>query len=368
MRVDAFDFDLPSDRIAKRPAAPRHSARRLYLTSSTTAESTFLDRTVSDLPNLLKAGDVMVFNDTRVIPARLVGIRLSPSPQSQGARIEVTLCQEIEPGIWSVFAKRAKKITPGCSLVFFDRTERATTSPLTGTVLKKEDNGQVIIRFFHPTLSLMDALNLYGRIPLPPYMTRDDDARDHHDYQTIYAQNDGAIAAPTAGLHFTPELLQRIDDRGIQRAHVTLHVGAGTFLPVKVDDIRHHQMHTEIGHITHEAANTINETRAAGGRVVCVGTTSLRLLESAVHKDGLVPPWSGKTDIFITPGYQFRITDMLLTNFHLPRSTLFMLVSALAGLDTMKQAYAHAVQNEYRFYSYGDACLLQRQNSFDTDS
>lgn len=368
MRVDAFDFDLPNDRIAKRPAAPRHSARLLDLTSSTTPEDAFRDRAVSDLPNLLKPGDVMVFNDTRVIPARLAGIRLTSSPQSQGARIEITLNQEVEAETWSVFAKGAKKMTPGCSLAFFDRTGNIPTSPLAGCVLGKEQNGQVIIRFSHPTLSLTDALNLYGRIPLPPYMARDDDARDHQDYQTIYAQNDGAIAAPTAGLHFTPELLQCIDARGIRRVHVTLHVGAGTFLPVKVDDTRQHQMHAEVGHITHEAANTINEARAAGGRVICVGTTSLRLLESATREDGLVASWSGQTDIFITPGYQFRITDMLLTNFHLPRSTLFMLVSALAGLDTMKQAYAYALQNGYRFYSYGDACLLQRQISSGTDS
>ena len=273
MRVDAFDFDLPQDRIARRPAVPRHSARLLDVTqcpvSTSTLEHPFHDRAVSDLPNLLRAGDVMVFNDTRVIPARLTGLRVTSSVQNQGsqqgARVEVTLNQEIEPGTWSVFVKGAKKIAPGNALVFFDQTGKVPESPLTGHVLAKEQDGKATIRFSHPTLAFMDALNTYGRIPLPPYMGRDDDADDRHDYQTIYAQNNGAIAAPTAGLHFTPELLQRLDDRGIQRVHVTLHVGAGTFLPVKVDDTRYHKMHAEMGQVTQDAAATINTARETGG-------------------------------------------------------------------------------------------------------
>lgn len=340
MRVDVFDFDLPRERIADRPASPRHAARLLDV-----AAEGLHDRTMIDLPDLLEPGDVMVFNDTKVIPARLAGLRGE-------AKVEVTLHQILGDDRWAAFAKGAKKLKPGNTIDF--------AADFSAEVEAKHDGGEVILRFDRGGAALMEALQAHGHIPLPPYIGRPDDARDRDDYQTVYAKREGAVAAPTAGLHFTPELLAKIDARGIERVHVTLHVGAGTFLPVKVDDTAEHVMHSEVGEITPEAAARINAARARGGRLVCVGTTSLRLIESAAAADGTIHPFAAATDIFITPGYRFRAVDMLVTNFHLPRSTLFMLVSALAGLDRMKAAYAHAVETGYRFYSYGDGSLLRR--------
>lgn len=350
MRVDAFDFDLPKELIADRPVSPRDAARLLDVTADGCR-----DRGVRDLPALLQPGDVMVFNDTRVIPARLFGQRGPRQPGGLPAQVEVTLHQALGLDTWAAFAKGAKRLSDGDVVTF--------AADFAATVTEKHDGGEVILRFNRAGPELMQALETHGHLPLPPYMGRDDDARDRQDYQTVYARHDGAVAAPTAGLHFTPALLEALDARGVTRVHVTLHVGAGTFLPVKVDDTRDHRMHSENGLISAETAAAINAARAAGGRVVCVGTTSMRLLESAAREDGTIPEWSGSTDIFITPGYRFKAVDLLMTNFHLPRSTLFMLVSAFAGLDRIRAAYDHAIQTGYRFYSYGDSSLLRREET-----
>lgn len=350
MRVDAFDFDLPKELIADRPVSPRDAARLLDVTADGCH-----DRGVRDLPALLQPGDVMVFNDTRVIPARLFGQRGPRQPGSLPAQVEVTLHQALGLDTWAAFAKGAKRLSAGDVVTF--------AADFAATVAEKHEGGEVILRFNRAGPELMQALETHGHLPLPPYMGRDDDARDRQDYQTVYARHDGAVAAPTAGLHFTPALLEALDARGVTRVHVTLHVGAGTFLPVKVDDTRDHRMHSENGLISAETAAAINAARAAGGRVVCVGTTSMRLLESAAREDGTIPEWSGSTDIFITPGYRFKAVDLLMTNFHLPRSTLFMLVSAFAGLERMRAAYDHAIQTGYRFYSYGDSSLLRREET-----
>ncbi|GAB3439470.1 tRNA preQ1(34) S-adenosylmethionine ribosyltransferase-isomerase QueA [Insolitispirillum peregrinum] len=359
MRVDAFDFDLPRALIADRPARPRDSARLLDVTGAA-----FADRGVLDLPALLQPGDVMVFNDTRVIPARLFGTRrLSDAPAASDgagsdgvARIEATLHQALGLDSWAAFVKGSKKLRPGQTVVFSDDDGFAAE------VTSKGEAGEVTFRFNRSGADLVLALEKHGHLPLPPYMGREDDPQDRTDYQTVYARHDGAVAAPTAGLHFTDRLLEALDQRGIQRVHVTLHVGAGTFLPVKVDDTDDHRMHSEFGIISPEAAETIAQARKKGGRLVCVGTTSLRLIESAALPDGSVPAWSGSTDIFITPGYRFKAVDLLMTNFHLPRSTLFMLVSAFAGHACMQAAYAHAIAEGYRFYSYGDSSLLARED------
>jgi len=345
MRVDLFDFDLPRERIADRPARPRHAARLLDV-----APDGLHDRIMRDLPELLHPGDVMVFNDTKVIPARLAGRRGE-------AKVEVTLHQPLAEDSWAAFAKGAKKLKPGQRIDFAPPGQAAFSAD----VLDKREGGEVLLRFDRAGADLMAALETHGHIPLPPYIGRDDDAADRSDYQTVYARKEGAVAAPTAGLHFTPELLGALDARGVKRVHVTLHVGAGTFLPVKVEDTQDHKMHSEWGEVTAEAADLLNAARAAGGRLVCVGTTSLRLIESAARDDGTVAPFSASTDIFITPGYRFKAVDMLVTNFHLPRSTLFMLVCAFAGMDRMKAAYAHAIEAGYRFYSYGDGSLLRRE-------
>ena len=337
--LDAYDFELPADRIADRPAEPRDSARLLEI------DDRLSDKSVRDLPDLLRPGDLMVFNDTRVIPARLTGKRRT-------AQIEVTLHKAESATIWRAFARPAKRLVPGDRIEF--------DAGLAAEVVDKGAGGEVTLAFGGSGDALMAALNTQGEMPLPPYLKRPPDARDRHDYQTVYAARDGAVAAPTAGLHFTEELLRALDGRGIGRVHVTLHVGAGTFLPVKVEDLREHRMHAEYGEIDTAAAEAINGARAAGGRLVAVGTTSLRLLESAAAEDGTVAPFRGETDIFIRPGYRFRTADLLMTNFHLPRSTLFMLVAAFSGLSRMKAAYAHAIAAGYRFYSYGDACLLHR--------
>ncbi|MBO6805590.1 tRNA preQ1(34) S-adenosylmethionine ribosyltransferase-isomerase QueA [Thalassospira sp.] len=347
MKVDLFDFELPRDRIAEHPANPRDAARMLDLSGDGTQ-----DRIVRELPDVLRPGDLLISNDTRVIPARLFGKRGE-------AKVEVTLHKQEGLGTWVAFAKPAKKLRIGETFKVNDEFE--------AEVLAKKDGGEVTLRFNKTGADLIAALEEFGVMPLPPYIRRDagGDDQDKSDYQTIFAQKDGAVAAPTAGLHFTPELLANLDARGINRRTITLHVGAGTFLPVKVDDTDDHKMHAEWGSISKEIADLINETRANGGRVVAVGTTSLRLLESAAREDGVVEPFEAETDIFITPGYKFRAVDMLLTNFHLPRSTLFMLVSAFAGFDRMKAAYQHAIDNEYRFYSYGDCSLLECANKID---
>ncbi|MDR3436186.1 tRNA preQ1(34) S-adenosylmethionine ribosyltransferase-isomerase QueA [Telmatospirillum sp.] len=342
MKVDAFDFDLPREVIAERPASPRDAARLLRV-----RKDGLEDLIVRDLPGLLEPGDLMVFNDTRVIPARLKGRRGT-------AGIEVTLHMAEGDDCWRAFARPAKKLSAGDHLVF--------APEFSAEVAEKGEAGEVVLRFDRGGIALMAALERFGTMPLPPYIKRPAgaDARDREDYQTVYAREPGAVAAPTAGLHFTTDLLEALDRRGVGRVTLTLHVGAGTFLPVKADDTRDHKMHAERGHVAADAAARINATKAAGGRIVAVGTTSLRLLESAATEDGRMQTFDGLTDIFITPGYRFRMVDLLLTNFHLPRSTLFMLVSALAGLDRMKAAYAHAVTSGYRFYSYGDASLLER--------
>ncbi|WP_296993754.1 tRNA preQ1(34) S-adenosylmethionine ribosyltransferase-isomerase QueA [Thalassospira sp. UBA1131] len=347
MKVDLFDFELPRERIAEHPANPRDAARMLDLSGEG-----MQDRIVRELPDILRSGDLLISNDTRVIPARLFGKR-------GDAKVEVTLHKQEGLGTWVAFAKPAKKLRIGETFKVNDEFE--------AEVLAKKDGGEVTLRFNKSGADLIAALEKFGVMPLPPYIRRDagGDDQDKSDYQTIFAQKDGAVAAPTAGLHFTPELLANLDARGINRRTITLHVGAGTFLPVKVDDTDDHKMHAEWGSISKEIADLINETRANGGRVVAVGTTSLRLLESAAREDGVVEPFEAETDIFITPGYKFRAVDMLLTNFHLPRSTLFMLVSAFAGFERMKAAYQHAIDNEYRFYSYGDCSLLECANKID---
>ncbi|RWM26610.1 tRNA preQ1(34) S-adenosylmethionine ribosyltransferase-isomerase QueA [Mesorhizobium sp.] len=358
MRVDLFDFELPEARIALRPAEPRDSARMLVVRPGQGLD----DRIVRDLPSLLKDGDVLVFNDTRVIPAQLKGIRKRGEAMAQ---VEATLHMRVAPDRWRAFMRPGKRIAAGDRIHFGHDQNSCFLGRLDATVIEKGEAGEVLLGFDLSGPFLDEALHAVGHIPLPPYIAskRDDDERDRRDYQTIYAREEGAVAAPTAGLHFTPELFAALDAKGIERRFVTLHVGAGTFLPVKADDTADHKMHAEIGSVSAETAEALNAARARGGRIVAVGTTSLRLLESAARKDGRIEAWSGPTDIFITPGYRFKTADMLMTNFHLPRSTLFMLVSAFSGLETMRSAYAHAIESRYRFYSYGDASLLFRETS-----
>jgi S-adenosylmethionine:tRNA ribosyltransferase-isomerase len=341
MKLSDFDFDLPQDRIAQHPARPRDAARLLEVGSGALA-----DRGVRDLPALLRAGDLLVSNDTRVIRAQLSGLR-------GAARIGFTLHKARGPGEWDAFARPAKKLAPGDRIAF--------AADFTAEVAAKGEGGEVTLRFDRSGEELMSALARHGRMPLPPYIRRPAaEPEDDADYQTIFARRDGAVAAPTAGLHFTPRLLQALDEAGVRRAHVTLHVGAGTFLPVKVEDVSAHVMHREWAELPAATAAAIAETRARGGRVVAVGTTSLRTLEGVAALRGGIEPWSGDIDLFIRPGFRFRAVDLLLTNFHLPKSTLFMLVSAFAGLGRMRAAYAHAVASGYRFFSYGDACLIHR--------
>ncbi|MER8564236.1 tRNA preQ1(34) S-adenosylmethionine ribosyltransferase-isomerase QueA [Mesorhizobium sp. M0924] len=360
MRVDLFDFDLPEERIALRPAEPRDSARMLVVRPG----EGLLDRSVRDLPSLLRQGDVLVFNDTKVIPAQLRGIRRRGEAQAQ---VDATLHMRMAPDRWLAFMRPGKRIAAGDRIHFGHDGNSCFLGQLDATVIEKGDAGEVLLGFDLSGPFLDEALHAVGRIPLPPYIAskRDDDARDLTDYQTIYAKEEGAVAAPTAGLHFTPELFAALDSKGIERRFVTLHVGAGTFLPVKADDTADHKMHAETGSVSEATADALNGAKARGGRIIAVGTTSLRLLESAARPDGSLTAWSGPTDIFITPGYRFKTADLLMTNFHLPRSTLFMLVSAFSGLDTMRAAYAHAIENRYRFYSYGDASLLYRAEMSD---
>lgn len=339
MRVDLFDFDLPADRIALRPVRPRDAARMLLVDGERIS-----DRQVLDLASILRPGDVLVFNDTRVIPAQLEGRRGEAS-------IGATLHKREGLREWWAFVRNAKRVRDG-DLIEFGGGVRASAV--------RRDGAGAILLAFHGDEPVEVLLERAGRMPLPPYIAskREADATDREDYQTIFARKEGAVAAPTAALHFTDRLLAMLDERGVGRETLTLHVGAGTFLPVKADDTADHKMHSEWGRIDQATADRLNRARAEGGRLIAVGTTSLRLLESAAADDGRIQPFDGDTAIFITPGYRFRAIDGLMTNFHLPKSTLFMLVSALMGLDTMKAAYAHAIAEKYRFYSYGDASLL----------
>ncbi|HYD27432.1 tRNA preQ1(34) S-adenosylmethionine ribosyltransferase-isomerase QueA [Brevundimonas sp.] len=415
MKTADFDFDLPEDRIALRPADPRDSARLLVV-----RDGGLEDRIIRDLPGFLRPGDALVFNDTRVIPARLSGVRerVGPDGETLTVEVEATLHHRDAPDVWSAFMKPGKRIKIGDRVRFSSplplegegvggwgggsegqdmaheapddglspsapaSREPASTPPnppprgegfraadsacllgrLDATVADKGEDGLVTLRFDLSGPFLDEAIRDVGVMPLPPYIAakRAEDDRDRSDYQTLFAKWDGSVAAPTAGLHFTPGLMAAIEAKGVSTHAVTLHVGAGTFLPVKAEDTADHRMHSEWGEVSAESAAALNAVRAAGGRIVCVGTTSLRLLESATTDEGVVQPFHGDTAIFITPGYRFRAADVLMTNFHLPKSTLFMLVSAFAGLETMKAAYAHAVATGYRFYSYGDGSLLFR--------
>lgn len=339
MNVDLFDFNLPRENIALRPASPRDNARMLVV-----QPDGLRDAKVSDLCNQLKAGDILVFNNTRVIPGRLTGKRGE-------ATIQVTLHKRESESVWRAFAKPAKKARLGDTLDF---------NGLEARVIAVGDDGERTLEFAVDRGEMTAALEGHGVMPLPPYIAsqRPVDEQDKLDYQTMYAEEDGAVAAPTAGLHFTRSMMESLEAKGVQFATVTLHVGAGTFLPVKVEDTDDHKMHSEWGEISPETAAQLNKARAAGGRIVSVGTTSLRLLESAADEHGIIHPFNADTAIFITPGYKFRAVDLLMTNFHLPKSTLFMLVSAFSGFETMKKAYAHAVASGYRFYSYGDSSLL----------
>jgi S-adenosylmethionine:tRNA ribosyltransferase-isomerase len=342
MRLADFDYDLPRELIADKPAEPRDAARLLLVP----AAGDFADRRIADLPELLRPGDLLVGNDTKVIPARLVGTRGM-------ATVEITLVHDLGGGVWQAFAKGARRLHSGDRIAFAE--------DFTAEVVEKDAGGAVVLRFDHEGAAFQEALACHGSMPLPPYIKRPrgGNPADRADYQTMFARAEGAVAAPTAGLHFTPALVDRLAARGIELATVTLHVGPGTFLPVKTDDPRQHRMHGEWGVITAETADRVSVAKASGGRVVAIGTTSLRLLESAAAETGAVTPFSGETRLFILPGYRFRAIDLLLTNFHLPRSTLLMLVAALAGLERIKAAYAHAIAERYRFFSYGDACLIE---------
>lgn len=412
MKTADFDFDLPDERIALRPAEPRDSARLLVV-----RDGALSDHVIRDLPDFLRPGDALVFNDTRVIPARLSGVRqrIGTGGETLTVAVEATLHHRDAPDVWSAFMKPGKRLKAGDRIRFSaplplegegaggwgegspppatlqdsdgvsatDDDAPASTPlnpPLRGeglgtsadsacllgrldaTVVDKDEDGLITLRFDLSGPFLDEAIRDVGVMPLPPYIAakRAEDDRDRRDYQTMFAHWDGSVAAPTAGLHFTPALMAAIEAKGVSTHAVTLHVGAGTFLPVKADDTADHKMHSEWGEVSAETAAALNAARAAGGRIVCVGTTSLRLLESAATPDRVIHPFHGDTAIFITPGYDFRAADVLMTNFHLPKSTLFMLVSAFAGLETMRAAYAHAVADGYRFYSYGDGSLLFR--------
>jgi S-adenosylmethionine:tRNA ribosyltransferase-isomerase len=354
VRTDLFDFELPEERIALYPAEPRDAARMLVVDPRAGALS---DRGVRDLPDLLEPGDALVFNDTRVIPAALDGLRVR---EGVAAKVAFNLIKRVDGARWRAFARPAKRLEPGDRVRFGHAITSCLSGALDATVAAKLEAGEVELAFDLTGDELDRAIAAVGAMPLPPYIAlkRPPGEADRASYQTMFAAKDGAVAAPTAGLHFTDRLIAAIDARGIERHMVTLHVGAGTFLPVKAEETSEHQMHSEWGSIDAATAAALNAVRARGNRVVAVGTTSLRTLESAAAADGALATWSGETSIFITPGYRFKVIGALMTNFHLPRSTLFMLVSALAGLDTMQAAYAHAIKDAYRFYSYGDASLL----------
>lgn len=346
MRVDDFDFDLPEELIALRPVEPKHSAKQLIVNASDA--SGFLDKTVWEMTDFLTEKDLIIFNDTKVIPSYLFA-------QRGEMTTEINLHKRVSAVSWLAFAKKTKRLKEGDELIFGE-------GRLRGFIEEKHDGGEILVRFDVVAGGLEALLAEIGLMPLPPYIAskRAVDSQDFNDYQTIFAQKDGAVAAPTASLHFTGDLLEKISARGVKTARVTLHVGAGTFLPVKVDDTQDHKMHAEYGCVSEDVAALVNETHAMGGRVVAVGTTVLRILESASSEDGRLHAFDGDTSIFITPGYQFRCVDILMTNFHLPKSTLFMLVSAFAGFEKMREAYRHAIDCGYRFYSYGDSSLLFR--------
>ena len=346
MKVADFDFELPPGLIAQAPAVPRDSARMLVVEDGHCEDSL-----VRDLPRRLEAGDVLVVNDTRVIPARLAG-------RIGGAGVQATLTKREGPATWRALAKPGRKFKLGARVVFAS----PRSVEIAAEVKAKDESGEVTLAFDFGGERLDAAIGQAGIMPLPPYIKRpkEGDPADRRDYQTLFAARDGAVAAPTAGLHFTPALVAALEARNVAIVAVTLHVGAGTFLPVKTENVENHRMHPEWGEVSESVAGAINAARRAGNRVVAVGSTALRLLESAANAGGRVAPWVGETDIFIVPGYRFRVADLMLTNFHLPRSTLFMLVCAFAGTKAMKRAYAHAIERNYRFYSYGDCCLLAR--------
>lgn len=355
MKVDIFDFELDKDLIAKKPATPRDSSRLLDLSE----EGKIVDRHFYDLPKILRPNDILVFNDTKVIPARLYGKRGE-------ALVEITLYHPVDGLCWWSFIKNAKRLHSNDTIYFYTAEISAENSTFSATVMQKNDEDGVLIRFNCSADDLAKKLEQYGAMPLPPYIKRDkplaglwNPYNDKEDYQTVYAKHEGAVAAPTAGLHFTDRLLKEIDALGVKRVFLTLHVGAGTFLPVKTDDTEKHKMHAEYGVISPETCQIINTAKQNGQRIIAVGTTSVRLLESAADDKGILHPFCGETDIFITPGYKFKIIDQIITNFHLPKSTLFMLICAIAGTERMKAAYKHAIEQKYRFYSYGDSSILK---------
>jgi S-adenosylmethionine:tRNA ribosyltransferase-isomerase len=357
MRTDLFDFELPPERIALRPASPRDAARLLVVRPGAWRE--LEDRGVRELPDLLEPGDALIVNDTKVIAARLKGRRIGRDTEP---KIEATLTRRLDGSRWNAFVRPAKKLKAGDVIRFGDEGKVCFLGQLDATAERKGEGGELTLSFaFHGPV-LDQAIAERGDMPLPPYIAskRAPDARDRADYQTLFARHEGSVAAPTAGLHFTDDLLTRLKARGVALHRVTLHVGPGTFLPVHAEDTSGHHMHPEWGEVAADTASALNDVHARGGRVVAVGSTALRLIESAAQPDGTIQPFAGDTALFITPGYRFKAVDLMLTNFHLPRSTLLMLVAAFSGLDTMKRAYAHAIENGYRFYSYGDACLLQR--------
>ncbi len=352
--LNDFDFDLPKSSVALRPASPRDSARLLCVDPA--SYTPFTKARVRDLSSFLRAGDVMVFNDTKVLAAELRGYRPSRSSDAPAVEISLTLIERLPDGSWKAFARPARRLRPGDAIVFTRNGERTRLR-----VVAKDEKGAIVVTACcGDTVKAMMAS--HGNMPIPPYIAgvRPPDDRDRSDYQTVYAKTEGAVAAPTAGLHFTPELLDRLAAKGVRSAFVTLHVGAGTFLPVKTENIADHALHAEWYEVSEDAARIINARRAEGGRLIAVGTTSLRVLETAAHEDGFIEAQQGFTKIFIKLGHHFRSADLLMTNFHLPKSTLFMLVCAFSGTDLMKSAYAHAVSEGFRFYSYGDACLIYR--------
>ena len=355
MRIEEFDYHLPEELIALRPASPRDTARLLVVDPGATPP--FADRAILDLPELLQPGDALVFNDTKVIPAELRGVRVRDGSEAQ---IAVTLTERIGPNRWQALARPAKRLKAGDRIVFGEGGDVCLLGTLAATVEARGREGEVTLAFDFSDASLDEAIARLGAMPLPPYIAsrRPADAQDRIDYQTSFARVEGAVASPTAGLHFTQRLMDALAARGVSHHFVTLHVGPGTFLPVRSADIAGHVMHEETGAVSEDAAGALNKVKQGGGAIVAVGTTSLRLLESAANAQGRLAPIFGATNLFITPGYRFRFVDRLVTNFHLPRSTLFMLAAAFSGLDLMQRAYAHAVQQRYRFYSYGDACLL----------
>ncbi len=358
MKVDIFDFDLDRSLIADKPANPRDTSKLLDLSE----EDKITDRIFYELPDILHKGDVLVFNDTKVIPARLYG-------QRGEALVEVTLYHPVDGIRWQSFIKNAKRLHVGDTVFFYTNEITAKDSDFSAKVLEKNGEEGVLLKFNCDPKDLAHYLEKYGSMPLPPYIKREKPTtglwskyNDKEDYQTVYAKHEGAVAAPTAGLHFTPRVLDALEKKGIKKVFLTLHVGAGTFLPVKVEDTKDHKMHAEYGIITPEACEVINQAKKDGKRIIAVGTTSLRLLESAADDKGVLHPFTGETDIFITPGYKFKIIDYIITNFHLPKSTLFMLICAIAGTERMQKAYHYAMEHKYRFYSYGDSSILKCVN------